>query len=245
MHDTSAVKTPPSTRDPKIEAMARAARACAKGDRGYDFDSDCAGYKTWRAEEDAFADGKADDTIFSLLGDPDPRLHYLAFTKTIQPAYWRDAAHAKALFTLAHTETVEDVLRKLADYVALVDATRLGPELKDLTKHPSPVFRKELASQIVRHSQSAVALEAEQSLLADPDADVKEAAIRALSSEGTPPSDAVCALLGKQITRTDDDLYAVGISAAISSACPGLRDKPSPSSISASPTQRTWECTRG
>jgi hypothetical protein len=216
-----------SPRDPKLAEMAAAARACAKGDNVYDFDSDCPGYKAWRDNVDAFADGKGDDTVFSLLGDPDPRLHYLAFSKTIQPSYWKDAAHAKALYTLAHTETVDDVLRKLATYVALVDADAagLGLELKELAKHPRATFRKELAFELVRRQQTPLALEVEQSLLADPDKDVKESAIIALSADGTPATDGICQLLTKQITRTDDDLYAIGISAGMSSACPGLRDK--------------------
>jgi hypothetical protein len=222
----TAATSAPSPRDPKLADMAKAARACAQGDKVYDFDSDCSGYKAWR-DSDAFADGKGDDTVFSLLGDPDPRFHYLAFSKTIQPAYWKDPAHAKALFALVRSETVDDVLRKLADYVALVDADAagLGSELKSLAKHPSASFRKELASEIVRRSQSTVALEVEQLLLADSDKDVKESAIFALAADGTLASDPVCQLLTQQITRADDDLYAAGIDAAMSSACPGLRDK--------------------
>ncbi len=175
---TTATTSAPSPRDPKLADMAKAARACAQGDKVYDFDSDCPGYKAWR-DSDAFADGKGDDTVFSLLGDPDPRLHYLAFSKTIQPAYWKDPAHAKALFALVRSETIDDVLRKLADYVALVDADAagLGSDLKSLAKHPSASFRKELASEVVRRSQSPVALEVERLLLADSDKEVKETAV--------------------------------------------------------------------
>ena len=224
---TAASPTTTDARDPKLVEMAKAARACAKGEKVYDFDSDCAGYKAWRENEDAFADGKADDTIFALLGDRDPRFHYLAFTKAIQPAYWKDKTHAKALFALARAETNDDVLRKLADYVALVDADAagLGVELKDFAKHPSAAFRKELAFQLVRHTQTPVALEVEQLFLADADKDVKESAVIALSADGTPATEPVCALLRKQMTRADDDLYAVGIAASLSSTCPRLRDE--------------------
>jgi hypothetical protein len=214
-------------RDPKLDEMARAARACATGEKVWDFDSDCAGYKAWRETDDAFGGGKGDDTVLSLLGDPDPRYHYLAMPKTIQPSYWKDKAHAKTLFALARAETIDDVLGKLADYVALVDADAagLGSELKDLAKHPSKTFRKELAVYLIRKSQTPLALEVEQILLADPEKEVKEQAIASLTADDDHPPDAVCQILAKQITRTDDDLYAVGISAGTSTACPGLRDK--------------------
>ena len=64
-----------------------------------------------------------------------------------------------------------------------------------------------------------------QLFLSDSDKDVKESAIVSLSADGTSQTDAVCQLLGKQLTRADDDLYATGISAGMTSTCPGLRDK--------------------
>jgi hypothetical protein len=214
-------------RDPKLAELIKAARACSNGDKAYEFDHDCAGYKAWDQNEELFADGKADEAIFAMFGDPDPKLHYLAMSKSISPDFWKDPGHAKAVFALVRVEKHDDFLRREAQFVARVDAEKagLGGELKELAKHPSTDFRKELASELVQRSQTPLALSVEETLLADPDKDVRMAAILALAGEHTPPVEPVCQLLAKQITRTDDDLYAAGINAAESSKCPGLKEQ--------------------
>jgi hypothetical protein len=214
-------------RDPKLAEMAKAARACANGDHAYDYDRDCPGYKAWHDDEADFEDGKNGDTVFSLYADPDPKVHYLAMLKPIAPAYWENKEHAKALFALARAEKLDDILAKLAVFVAAVDAEKagLGAELKELAKHPSSRFREWLATYLIQGAQTPLAFEVEQMLLADPSRDVRQNAIGGLAGEHTPASEPICQLLAKQLTRTDDDLYAVGIQVAASSKCPGLREQ--------------------
>jgi hypothetical protein len=217
---------PAIPRDPRLAEMARAARACGKDGAVYDFDTECAGYKAWHDNDELFADGKASDTIFSMYGDPDPKVHYLAMLKPIDPSYWQDASHGRALFAMVRAEKQDDILRKLADFVARVDADKagLGAELKELGKHPSVAFRQELAGDLLPSSQTPLALEMEAMFLADPDRSVKVGAILALAGENTPPVEPVCQLLTRQLTRSDDDLHAVGLQAGSASKCPGMRE---------------------
>jgi hypothetical protein len=147
--------------------------------------------------------------------------------KPIEPSYWQDNGHAKALFAMARAETLDDILRKLAVFVAHVDAEKmgLGAELKELAKHPSAAFREWLASNLIPNSQTPLALEVEQMLLADPDRSVRVGAISGLVGEHTPTVEPVCQLLTKQLTRPDDDLHAVGLQAGATSRCPGMQEQ--------------------
>ena len=53
---------------------------------------------------------QVNDIVFSLHGDADPGVRYLAIGKPIDPGYWQDAAHARAFFAMARAETNADIL---------------------------------------------------------------------------------------------------------------------------------------
>lgn len=214
----------PLARDPRIVALVTPALAC-KFEEGY-FDDECPAYKAWKDNDELFAEGKGNDTIFSLLGDADEKLRVLATDKGFDnsQAYFADKAHATRLFALAKKETNAAVAHSLGGYVAKVDAEKfgLGAELRALAKHPVSRFREALAFYLISTFQSPTALDVEQILLEDPDTKVKEKAIGALSTGGiTPGVEPVCALLKKQMARTDD-LVGDALQTASSSKCAGI-----------------------
>ncbi len=214
----------PLARDPKIVALVTPTLAC-KFEEGY-FDDECPAYKAWKDNDELFAEGKGDDTIFSLLGDADEKLRVLATEKGFSDsrAYFADKAHATRLFALAKKETNASVAHTLGGYVAKVDAEKfgLGAELRALAKHPVAGFRDALAFYLISTFQSPTALDVLQVLLEDADSKVKKTAISSLSTGGiTPGVEPVCALLKKQIARTDD-LVGGALWAGSSSKCAGI-----------------------
>lgn len=221
--------TPPTTeaatpgRDPKIMELAKGAASC-KFEEG-SFDNECVGYKAWSDNEELFAEGKGDATLFSLLGDSDEKLRALAESKGLDKPkdFFGDKQHATDLFALAKKQ--EKASRTIGRYVASVDAEKHGltAELKALATHPSIDFRKSLAS-IIAEYQSPAAVEVITALVADADTGVQESAISALSTGGiTPAADPVCALLSKQFARTDK-LVGGALWAGSSSKCNGMGD---------------------
>jgi len=213
-------------RDPKLAEMIKAALACAKNDEFHSFDRECAGFKAWDEADELFAGGKADDTLLSMWGDPDPNVRHLALPKRIKPAYWQDKGHAQALFAIARAEKIRDYLSQLGTFAGQVDGEKVGlaAEQKDLAKHPSADFRARFAAALIPAAQTPLALEIEQILIDDGEKDVRVYAVLGLAGEGVPASDPVCKLLTKQLARADD-LHANGIQAAAVSKCPGMRDQ--------------------
>ncbi len=206
--------------------MIKDALKCAKNDEYHSFDRDCPGFKAWDAADELFAGGKADDTLLSMWGDPDPNVRHLALPKNIKASYWQDKGHAKALFALARAEKYSDYLRQLGTFAGQVDGEKVGlaAEQKELAKHRSKEFRERFAGALVPGAQTPLALEIDQILLEDSEKDVKVYAILGLAGEGVPASDPLCKLLAKQITR-GDELHAQGIQAAAVSKCPGMREQ--------------------
>jgi hypothetical protein len=217
-------KDAPLARDPKIVALAQPALAC-KFEEGY-FDDECPAIKAWHENEELFAEGKGDDTVFSMLGDPDEKTRVLASDKSFSDSrtYFTDKAHATRLFALAKKETNEGVGHTLGGYVAKVDADKfgLGADLVALAKQPVVKFRDALAFYLISSSQSPAAVDTLKVLLEDPDPKVKSTAISSLSTGGiTPGVPVVCDLLKKQLARTDD-LVGGALWAGSSSKCAGI-----------------------
>lgn len=213
-------------RDPQIVALMTPVLAC-KFEEGY-FDDECPAMKAWHDNEELFAEGKGDDTVFSMLGDPDEKVRILAADKSFTDTskYFADKAHATRLFALALKETNSRVGHDLGGYVAKVDAEKLGlgPELVALAKHPLVKFREALAFYLISTNQSPSSLEVVKILLEDADPTVKENAIGSLSTGGiTPDVPAVCELMKKQLVRTDD-FAGKALWAGSSSKCAGIDD---------------------
>jgi hypothetical protein len=219
-----ATKGAPPARDPQIVALAQPALAC-KFEEGY-FDEECPALKAWHDNEELFAEGKGNDTVFSMLGDPDEKIRVLATDKGIDDSktYFADKAHATLLFALAKKETNPGVAHEFGGYVAKVDVEKLGlgPELVALAKQPVGKFREALAFYLISTNQSPTAFEALKILLEDADKAVKENAIGSLSTGGiTPGVPPVCDLLKKQLVRTDD-FAGKALWTGSSSKCPGI-----------------------
>lgn len=78
--------------DPKVVALAKKALTC-KFEKS--FDSECADYKAWKDETEAFAGNKADATLVAFLEDADEKVRALGISKLNQ---WDGGAFAdKAL----------------------------------------------------------------------------------------------------------------------------------------------------
>lgn len=212
-------------RDPKIVALANAALACPVEDGA--FQEGCPAFTAWVENEELFADGNGDATIFAMLGDSDEKVRMLAAEKSIDAGeFFSDKARATKLFAIAKKETNANVANVLGGYVVNVDAETLGlgVELRALAKHPVPGFRTTLASYLAVKFQSPSALEVVELLIDDSERSVRRAAIGSLSSGGrTPPVEPVCELLTKQFSRTDD-LVATALQAGSSSRCADMGD---------------------
>lgn len=188
-------------RDPRIVALAQPALACKFEDD--DFDRECPAVKAWSDNEELFAEGKGNETIFSMLADKDPKVRALAALHGIDdgPAFFADKDHARRVFELANGRADAD--GTLAYYVSLVPADKLGlgKELVALAKHPSRPFRSAL-SGVITKSQSPSAVATLRALLDDADTKVREDAISALSTGGiTPPVEPVCSMLQEQMQK--------------------------------------------
>jgi HEAT repeat protein len=209
-------------RNPAIAKLAKQAAAC-KYDGG--FDDDCAAYKAWNDEENLFADGKGNDTLFSMLGDPDEKTRVLASKKSIDDpkAYFADKTRATQLVALAGKATDAETARTLVGYVCAVDPEKVGlaAPILALAKHPQADARQQLAG-IISKNQGATAVAILTQLVDDSDKSVRSHAISDLSTGGiTPAAPGVCALLGKQLGRTDD-VAGDALWAGASSKCAGM-----------------------
>ena len=97
----------------------------------------------------------------------------------------------------------------------------LGNEARALAKHPDKQFRQALAAMISRY-QTPTALDVVQLLLVDSEREVQADAASALSTWGiTPGAEPVCALLSKQLARSDE-VAGVALWAGSSSRCVGM-----------------------
>jgi HEAT repeat protein len=209
-------------RNPAIAKLAKQAAACKY--EGY-FDEDCAGYKAWNDEETLFADGKANDTLFSMLSDPDEKIRVLASKKSIDDpkAYFADKGRATQLVALAGKATDAETARTLAGYVCEVDPEKVGlaAPILALAKHPVAEARQQLAG-IIERNQGKTAVAIITQLVDDTDKSVRSHAISDLSGGGiTPGGPAVCALLSKELSRTDDTA-GDALWAGASSKCAGM-----------------------
>jgi HEAT repeat protein len=226
-HTTSATSSPTTPtssaleRDPKIMQLAKGAATCTfEDDR---FDDDCAGYKAWKEEDDLFSEGKANETLFAMLGDPDVKMRVLATDKSIDNEYFDDHAKVARLIALVKAEHDDAVARDLMQYLTKTDVDKLGvaSEISALAKSPSATVRTSLAS-IISRNQGPTAIAILRTLLEDSDHDVRREAISSLSTGGiTPGVESVCKLLGEQIARTDD-LAGDALWAGSSSKCSGM-----------------------
>jgi hypothetical protein len=146
---------PTLTRDPKIMQLATAAAACKWEDDHFVDEDECAAYKAWKDEEDLFADGKGNDTLFAMLGDPDVKMRILATEKSIdeERKYFSDRGKAAQLLALVKAEQNEEVARDLTRYVTRLDAEALGIESDVLALAKSPItgVRKGLSSIIAEN----------------------------------------------------------------------------------------------
>jgi hypothetical protein len=179
---TGTASGPP--RDPQIMALAQAALACPF-EYG-SFDTEGPAYRAWDDNTLLLADGKGNDTLFSMYGDPDEKVRTLATTKHyLNAQYFADPDRAKALFALAAKEKTSWISSSLASFVASVDAEKVGlsTELLAFGKHPLVAFRRSLANIITRN-QTPTAVKVVEILLEDPDTSVQEAAVGALSAGG-------------------------------------------------------------
>ncbi len=214
----------PGGRDPAIAALAKAALGCKFEDDA--FDAECPAFKAWDSEEALFADDHGDDTLFSMLGDPDVKVQALATHKDITHPYWEDKGHAEALFALGKAAKSERVAGHLGGYAAMVNAEELGlgAALKDVARHAaSPAFRKALAFHLNSYVQTKTVAEADEILIADPDPEVADAAVEALTRGGD-TSEPVCKLLVKQLTRSDA-LHATALWGGASTSCAGVKEQ--------------------
>ena len=214
----------PDARDPQIVALAKPALDCTiKND---EIDGFCPAYKAWNENVDLFREGRGSATVLSMLGDPDLKVRLLAVDKYIPKEYFADKGPAQKLFAAAKAEKNLRVARRLGDYAARVPAEDLGlaDDLRALAKVPMPGFRAALAGRILPYRQTPLAIEVAQALIDDPDHDVQEEAVDALSSHGmTPATESVCKLLAQTIARSDET-SALALTAGSRSQCPGIRD---------------------
>ncbi len=222
---SAARATSETARDPKIMQLAQNAATQCKFEDEY-FEDECAALAAWKENEELFAEGKGDATVWSMFGDKDIELRVLAAERGLSDsrAFFASKARAQRLFELAGRETHRLVVRQLGSYVTYVDTAKLGLDgpLLALAKSPNAELRTSLAWMLSRQQSPAV-LELHALLLEDADKNVQREAISNLSSGGvTPPVPEVCAMLKKQISRTDDGAGSA-LWAASSSKCEGMK----------------------
>ena len=217
----------PAESDPQIGELAKAALACKVADDT--FDAECAAYKAWTGNEPLFAEGKGNGTLLTMLEAPDEKTRLLVGARGMPDSktFFATKGNAVRLFAVAKKETNARVGQDLGALVASVDAEKLGlaADLRALAKHSLPTFREALAFYLVVRHQTALNLEIAALLMEDSEKRVRENAVGSLSSGGaTPPTEAVCKLLSKQLARTDE-LAAKAMWAAGSSKCKGIHQE--------------------
>jgi len=216
-----AVAPAPGGRDPKIAALAKAALDC-KFEEG-SFDSDCPAYKAWSEEEPLFEEGHGDDTVFSMLGDPEHKVRVLAAEKDISAAYWENKDHVKALIALGKAEQDDNLSYKLGLHACAVDwqTLGLGASLKDLAQHAPQPFRKALAYHLNESFQTPVVVEADQILIEDAEQQVADTAVEGLGHGST--TEPLCKILTAQMAR-NDFRHSTALWAGSSVRCAGMKE---------------------
>jgi hypothetical protein len=211
----------PGSRDPKIAALAKAALDC-KFEEG-EFDTECPAYKAWTEEEALFEDGHGDDTIFSMLGDPELKVRLLVADKDISAPYWESKEHAKTLVTLGKAEQNDNLSNRLGMHAAMVDWQTLGlaASLKDLAQHAPQPFRRALAYHLNSYFQTPAVIEVDQILIEDADKSVADTAVEGLGRGDT--TEPLCKLLTAQMTR-NDFRHSTALWAGSSASCAGMKE---------------------
>lgn len=188
--------------------LAKAAAAC-KFDEDGSVDRECPAFVQWRDEEKLFVDGQGNATILSLLEDEDPKLRQVAALRGfVKPeVFFAVRENAHRLAHAAIKETDAQVGRALGELASRIDGERvdLKGELFALTKHPIKELRSSFAFYLLGRNPSALNLAiAHRMMTLDPDVRVQETAVGSLSTGGiTKGTPGVCALLRKQLRRTD------------------------------------------
>ncbi len=211
----------PGARDPKIAELAKAALACKFEDES--FDDECPAYKAWSEEETLFEEGHGDDTILSMLGDPELKVRLLAAEKDITEAYWENGDRVKTLVALGKAEQNEKLSQKLGMLASTVDWQKhgMGDALKDLARHAPQPFRRALAYHLNASFQTPIVVEVDQILIEDPDQHVADTAVEGLGHGHT--TEPLCALLKAQMIR-NDFRHSTALWAGSSVKCAGMKE---------------------
>jgi hypothetical protein len=216
-------------RDPKIVELAKAALAC-KFEEG-SFDGECVAFTAWADNGELLENGKGNDTLLSMLSDPDERIRVLASRQGIicWDDYFTDEGHAKALFAAAAKETNGVVAGSLAALIADVDVEKLGlgVELRALAKHPVMEFRLHLARTIL-YQETSAAIETLGILLRDSDEEVYGMALSSLSDATSgserPSTERLCEFMNRELDQTGT-MLSDALVAASSSTCDDMTDR--------------------
>lgn len=199
--------------DPKIVELAKKALAC-KWENG-SFDSQCAEYKAWQDEKDAFAEHKGDATIVAFFEDSDEKVRSLAVKKFFDwSGDFSDKALAERLVTVAEKAKAFNEMYPLGNVLGHTKVAETGifPRIQALvttTTNP-PALRGTIISYLFRtNPESEEVFNLTREMIKDASKEVNGKALDAFATGGTDKTkESRCDVFLENLDNADADLAA-------------------------------------
>lgn len=196
--------------DPKVVELAKKALGCEWQKTGFKYD--CADLKAWK-ESELLKEGKADETLVSMLEDDNERVRWLAAQALSSrgKAYRTDEKLAKRVLAAAQAEKNEAVASNLGSALGRINAEKTGleAEIKKLIEsHQLQQLRRSTVSAVLFSNRQFY--EFHMALAkGEKNKDVRKAAISAFWT-GTPSDkyDQTCAMWLDRVVNDEDDNIA-------------------------------------
>lgn len=212
--------------DPKVVALARKAITCKF--EGSSFDSQCADYKAWKEEEDAFSANKADATLVAFLEDPDEKVRALGGARLTGwgAGAFVDKALAERLLTVAEKPKGQQPgeMGTIVGHIKLKE-TGLFPRIKTLLANGEAgnLMRGAIIENLLAANPESDEVFALTRGLFD-DAALGRAAFEALEEGGHSKEKETCELYAATLEHADDYLASRSAVQMVGFPCPAQLD---------------------
>ena len=192
--------------DAEIVSAAKSTLAC-KYDDDDGFDGDCAAFKAWGDLDAPFERGKNDETVVSMLEDPDKKVRLLAAMQLEEHGekYKVEAPLAARVLAVGEAEKLEVVCVPLGGSIGEIDlaATKAFERIAALAKkHAQPEMRGRITARLLDNNRASDdAYRFTVAMLDDDSKDVRVAAIESLPRGGAVHAKDTCPTLAAKMKK--------------------------------------------
>ena len=196
---------------PALVALARKALTCKwEEDR---FSDDCAEYKAWTGEYDAFKDNKNDATLVNFLEDPDEKVRHLGVNRLFgwNGGAFADKAMAARIVTVAEKSTAKLEAYYLGGLVGhiKVKETELFPRIKAIvtSAEKDATMRGAIVSNLLpSNPESDEVFALTKDVMKDTDRQFAGSTMNAFFMGGNSKKDQTCTVFAENLDNADENM---------------------------------------